>query len=213
MPLELLLTVQNFYHATNFCAMTKCQRSTNGCHNPANCRAARALLGWSQDELATKARVGRSTIASFESANWAPYRFATLLRLAGERFEDAGIEFLDPIEGMRGEGVCFKWGVAPQARQPGEDAATGGEGEGGLKAAWDEGEEAADLDALLSEAPAPDPDMAEMWRTAPELWAQPVGRRPGNSKPDDVRGLPGGGRGVFPAAALRGQLSIASACR
>ncbi len=72
---------------------------------------------------------------------------------------------------MHGEGVCFKWGVAPPARQPGEDAATGEEGEGGLKAAWDEGEEAADLDALLGEVPAPDPDMAEYWRTAPELWA------------------------------------------
>ncbi len=133
-------------------------------------RAARALLGWSQDELATKARVGRSTIASFEIGKMGmtgSRAFEDVL----EVFEKAGIEFLDPIEGMRGEGVCFKWGVAPQARQPGEDAATGGEGEGGLKAAWDEGEEDADLDALLGEVPAPDPDMAEYWRTAPELWA------------------------------------------
>ncbi len=134
-------------------------------------RAARALLGWSQDELATKARVGRSTIASFEIGK---------LGMTGSRafedvlevFEKAGIEFLEPIEGMRGEGVCFKWGVAPPARQPGEGIAAGGTGEGGLKAAWDEGEEDADLDALLGEAPAPNPDMAEMWQADPELWAR-----------------------------------------
>ena len=84
----------------------------------------------------------------------------------------AGIEFLDPIEGVRGEGVCFKWGVAPPARQPGEGAADGEAGEGGLKAAWDDFEEDTDLDVLLGEQPAPNPDMAEMWRDDPELWAR-----------------------------------------
>ncbi len=53
-------------------------------------------------------------------------------------------------------------------------ADTGEEGEGGLKAAWDdieEGEDAA-LDALLAEEPALNPGMAEMWRDDPELWAR-----------------------------------------
>ena len=88
--------------------------------------------------------------------------------------EDAGIEFLDPIEGVRGEGVCFKWGVAPPARQPGEGTATGADGEGGMKAAWDDFEEDADadLDALLGEVPAPDPSVADYWRTDPELWGR-----------------------------------------
>ncbi len=135
-------------------------------------RAARSLLGWSQDELATKARVGRTTIAGFEIGK---------LRMAGSRafedvlevFENAGIEFLDPVEGVSGEGVRFKWGFAPSAQQPGEGAAAGEPGEGGLKAAWDfEGEDDADLDALLGEQPAPNPDMAEMWRADPELWAR-----------------------------------------
>ncbi len=40
-----------------------------------------------------------------------------------------------------------------------------------MKAAWDD-DEAADLDALLSEAPGLNPDMAEMWREDPELWAR-----------------------------------------
>ena len=133
-------------------------------------RAARALLGWSQDELATKARVGRSTIASFEIGKMGmtgSRAFEDVL----EVFEKAGIEFLDPIEGMRGEGVCFKWGVAPPGPAARRRRGHRREGEGGLKAAWDEGEEDADLDALLGEVPAPDPDMAEYWRTAPELWA------------------------------------------
>ncbi len=48
------------------------------------------------------------------------------------------------------------------------------DGEGGLKAAWDDIEETADadLDALLSEPEALNPDMAEMWRDDPELWAR-----------------------------------------
>ena len=68
--------------------------------------------------------------------------------------------------------VGLKWGVAPPARQPGEGTAAGEAGEGGLKAAWDDIEEAtdADLDALLSEPSAPNPDMAELWRADPQAW-------------------------------------------
>ena len=35
---------------------------------PAQCRAARALLEWNQQELARKARVGVVTVHQFESA-------------------------------------------------------------------------------------------------------------------------------------------------
>ena len=34
---------------------------------PAQCRAARALLDWTQDELAERAEVSRGTIRGFES--------------------------------------------------------------------------------------------------------------------------------------------------
>jgi transcriptional regulator with XRE-family HTH domain len=136
---------------------------------PETCRAARALLAWGQRELAGRANVAAKTIADFEVNARQPYeRTLEALRRA---FEDAGLRFIDAVDGVTGEGVAFKWGVAPPARQPGEDTATGEEGKGGFKAAWDDIEEAADLDALLGEAPAPDPDMAEYWRTAPELWA------------------------------------------
>ncbi len=134
-------------------------------------RAARALLGWSQAELAASAQIGRATIAAFESGATASMQ-PRLMRDVVDALKRAGIEFLDPVEGVCGEGVRFKWGVAPPARQSGEGTATGQEGEGGLKAAWDEGEEDADLDALLGEVPAPNPDMAEMWRDDPELWAR-----------------------------------------
>jgi transcriptional regulator with XRE-family HTH domain len=33
---------------------------------PAQCRAARALIGWSQQQLAKEARIGVSTVADFE---------------------------------------------------------------------------------------------------------------------------------------------------
>jgi transcriptional regulator with XRE-family HTH domain len=39
---------------------------------PAHCRAARALLGWSQNDLASKAGVSRSTIADFERGSRKP---------------------------------------------------------------------------------------------------------------------------------------------
>jgi hypothetical protein len=46
--------------------------------------------------------------------------------------------------------VCFKWGVAPPARQPGEGTAAAEDGESGMKAAWDFGieEEAAACKSL-----------------------------------------------------------------
>ena len=37
--------------------------------HPAHCRSARALLGWTQAELATAASVGRMTVKRFESGD------------------------------------------------------------------------------------------------------------------------------------------------
>jgi transcriptional regulator with XRE-family HTH domain len=39
---------------------------------PAQCRAARALIAWSQDELASAAKVEKATIAIFELGERAP---------------------------------------------------------------------------------------------------------------------------------------------
>jgi transcriptional regulator with XRE-family HTH domain len=132
-------------------------------------RAARALAGWSQQELAMQSQVSRSVIATFEMGTSTPQPrvMAELIRA----FERAGIVFYDAIPGERGSAVGFKWGMEPPLRTSGEGEAAGEEGEGGIKAAWDDFEGDADLDALLSEAPGLNPDMAEYWRTAPALWA------------------------------------------
>jgi transcriptional regulator with XRE-family HTH domain len=57
----------------------------------AQLRAARGLLGWSQTDLAKNAKVGRATIADFESGKREPYsRTLDDLRAA---LEDEGVEF------------------------------------------------------------------------------------------------------------------------
>jgi transcriptional regulator with XRE-family HTH domain len=40
---------------------------------PAQCRAARALSGWSQEELSAASKVEKTTIADFELGKHAPY--------------------------------------------------------------------------------------------------------------------------------------------
>jgi DNA-binding XRE family transcriptional regulator len=56
---------------------------------PAQCRAARALLGWSQDELARNAGISRSSVAQFE-LELRQGQNRDQLQIA---LEDAGIEF------------------------------------------------------------------------------------------------------------------------
>ena len=41
---------------------------------PEQCRAARGWLGWSQDELSKRARIGQSTLKDFEGGKRAPMR-------------------------------------------------------------------------------------------------------------------------------------------
>ncbi len=72
--------------------------------NAAQCRAARALLGWSRDALAAHAKVGKRTIVDFEREARAPHESTRIaLRLA---FEVAGIEIIESNGG--GAGVRFK---------------------------------------------------------------------------------------------------------
>jgi len=66
----------------------------------AQLRAARGLLGWSQQELAERAEVGRATITDFEAGKRAPYA-TTLMRLQ-ERLSAAGVEFIPENGGGAG---------------------------------------------------------------------------------------------------------------
>ena len=59
---------------------------------PAQSRAARGLLGWSRDELATASGVPSRTVADFELGNTAP-RLTTSDRLR-DALEAAGVKFI-----------------------------------------------------------------------------------------------------------------------
>jgi transcriptional regulator with XRE-family HTH domain len=62
---------------------------------PEQCRAARALIGWSQDQLSTASSVAKATIANFEAGNRTPYPRTLVdvkaaLEAAGVIFQNAG---------------------------------------------------------------------------------------------------------------------------
>lgn len=71
---------------------------------PSQCRAARALVSMSQDELAARSQVAKRTIASFEGETRRPYeRTVDAIRAA---LEAAGVEFI--AENGGGPGVRLK---------------------------------------------------------------------------------------------------------
>ena len=80
--------------------------SYDGGLTPEQCRAARAWLGWSQQDLADKAPVALSTVKDFESGRRRPVRnnLAAMIKT----FADAGIVFLPAspkqLGGLRGPG-------------------------------------------------------------------------------------------------------------
>ena len=66
----------------------------------AQCRAARALLEWNQQELARKASVGIVTVHQFESGVSQPRR--ATLDVIRRAFKSAGVEFIDENGGGPG---------------------------------------------------------------------------------------------------------------
>jgi transcriptional regulator with XRE-family HTH domain len=73
---------------------------------PAQCRAARALLDWTQVRLADAAGIGVATVTSFERS-WRVASPATIQAMQ-RALEDAGVEFIP--ENGSGEGVRMKKG-------------------------------------------------------------------------------------------------------
>ena|SRR5271155_2196834 len=67
---------------------------------PAQCRAARGLLGWSQQELARRARVGIVTVHQLETGLSQPRR--ATLDVIRRAFEAAGVMFIDENGGGSG---------------------------------------------------------------------------------------------------------------
>ncbi|WP_245466340.1 MULTISPECIES: helix-turn-helix transcriptional regulator [unclassified Mesorhizobium] len=64
------------------------------------CRGARAMLGWSQAELAQSANVSRATVVDFERGLRVPHR--NNLGAIREALEAAGIEFIPENGGGAG---------------------------------------------------------------------------------------------------------------
>src|SRR5580692_3840122 len=71
---------------------------------PAQCRAARALLDWSQQQLAAAAKVGVVTVRQFEGGGAQPRR--ATLDVLFRALEAAGIAFIPENGG--GAGVRLK---------------------------------------------------------------------------------------------------------
>lgn len=76
---------------------------------PPQCRAARGLLDWTQQELADRAGVGIVTVRQFEGGLSEPRR--ATVEVIRQALETAGILFLEDNGG--GEGVRFR---KPQRR-------------------------------------------------------------------------------------------------
>ena len=62
---------------------------------PAQIRAARALLGWNQDDLAKTAKVSIATIRRIEGRAGPVMAYVSTLTRIQLAFESAGIRFLD----------------------------------------------------------------------------------------------------------------------
>lgn len=60
--------------------------------SPEQCRAARGWLGWSQDELSKRARIGQSTLKDFEGGKRTPMR--NNLEALRAVLENAGVGLL-----------------------------------------------------------------------------------------------------------------------
>jgi transcriptional regulator with XRE-family HTH domain len=80
---------------------------------PAQCRAARALLEWTQKQLAEAARVGVVTIRQFESSDTEPRR--ATIDVIKRALEAAGVEFIDENGG--GPGVRLRNRQQPKQRK------------------------------------------------------------------------------------------------
>ena len=80
---------------------------------PAQCRAARGLISWSQQDLAREARIGIVTVHQLEAGVSQPRR--ATLDVSRCAFESAGTEFIDENGG--GPGVRLRNRQGPRRRK------------------------------------------------------------------------------------------------
>ncbi|WP_184455859.1 XRE family transcriptional regulator [Rhizobium aethiopicum] len=70
------------------------------CLSPAQCRAARALIAWSEKELSSASKVAKATIVGYEAGKLSPDEQA--LRDMKRSLEDAGVLFIPENGGGAG---------------------------------------------------------------------------------------------------------------
>ena len=78
----------------------RCVRQSVAVITPSQCRAARGLLGWSQQDLATQAGVGIVTVHQLEAGTTQPRR--ATLEVIRRAFENAGVDFIEENGGGPG---------------------------------------------------------------------------------------------------------------
>jgi transcriptional regulator with XRE-family HTH domain len=86
---------------------------------PSQCRAARGLLTWTQDEMASAARLSVVTVRNFENEKSTPQR--ATLDVIQRALEAAGVEFTNGEQpGVRLGGICYgpPAGVAALLQSP-----------------------------------------------------------------------------------------------
>ena len=82
--------------------------------SPAQCRAARGLLDWNQQELAERAGVSIVTVRQLEAGAHEPRR--ATLEVVRRALEAAGVEFIDENGGGPGVRLRKKMRAAKQRR-------------------------------------------------------------------------------------------------
>jgi transcriptional regulator with XRE-family HTH domain len=136
---------------------------------------ARAALKLTVREVAELAGVDKSTIVRIEAGGRAYYQ--NMLRLQAV-FEDAGIVFIEPQEGVGGAGVRYKLGFDPAKTGATQGTTTSqGDDKGGLDALgwdWDTSEHVVDDEPLppLDWTDDDKADQIEHWRSRPEAWTR-----------------------------------------
>lgn len=68
--------------------------------SPMQCRAARGLLDWSQQDLADRAKIGIVTVRQLEAGSHEPRR--STLQVVRMAFEAAGVQFIEENGGGPG---------------------------------------------------------------------------------------------------------------
>jgi transcriptional regulator with XRE-family HTH domain len=82
---------------------------------PEQCRAARGLLGWTQQVLADKSQTGVVTVRQFELRQNMPRR--ATLQVIQQALEKAGVHFIREDD-HAGAGVRFTKDAMPGLREP-----------------------------------------------------------------------------------------------